>query len=96
VFENRVLRKILGPKREEVAGGWKRLHNEKLRNLYTSLNIIWVSKSKRVRWAGHVVCTEGMRNAFNISVGKSEWKGLLGRSRHMWEIYIRMNLMEIG
>jgi hypothetical protein len=56
MFENRVLRRIFGPKREEVAGGWKRLHNEELHNLYTSPNIIRVIKSRRVRLAGHVTC----------------------------------------
>jgi hypothetical protein len=54
VFENRVLRRIFGPKREEVAGGWRRLHNEELHNLYTSPNIIWVIKPRKVRWEGHV------------------------------------------
>jgi hypothetical protein len=54
VFENRVLRRIFGAKREEVVGGWRRLHNEELHNLYTSLNVIRVIKSRRVGWAGHV------------------------------------------
>jgi hypothetical protein len=54
VFENRVLRRIFGPKREEVAGGWGRLHNEELHNLYASPNIIRVIKSRRMRWAGYV------------------------------------------
>jgi hypothetical protein len=54
VFENRVLRRIFGPKREEVAGDWRRLHNEELHNLYASSNIITVIKSRRMRWAGHV------------------------------------------
>jgi hypothetical protein len=54
VFENRVLRRMFGPKWEEVAGGWRRLHNEELHNLYTSLNVFRVIKSRRMRWAGHV------------------------------------------
>jgi hypothetical protein len=54
VFENRVLRGIFGPKRDEVTGEWRRLHNEELNDLYSSLNIIRVIKSKRMRWAGHV------------------------------------------
>jgi hypothetical protein len=58
VFENRVLRRIFGDKREEVAGDWRRLHNEELRNLYASSNIIRVIKSRRMRWAGHVACME--------------------------------------
>jgi hypothetical protein len=52
--ENRMLRRIFGPRRGEVAGGWRRLHNEELHNLYASPNIIMVTKSKRIRWAGHV------------------------------------------
>jgi hypothetical protein len=56
VFENRVLRRIFGPKREEVAGGWRRPHNEEFHNLYISPNIIRVIKSRRMRWAGHVTC----------------------------------------
>jgi hypothetical protein len=58
VFENRVLRRIFGPKREEVAGGWRRLHNEELHNLYASPNIISVMKSRRIRWTEHVALWE--------------------------------------
>jgi hypothetical protein len=54
VFENKVLRKIFGPKRDEVTGEWRRLHNKELYVLYSSSNIIWVIKSRRLRWAGHV------------------------------------------
>jgi hypothetical protein len=56
VSENRVLRRTFGPKRDEVMGGWRKLHNEKLHSLYTSPNIIRVIKSRRIRWAGHVAC----------------------------------------
>jgi hypothetical protein len=62
-FENRVLRRIFGPKREEVAGGWRRLHNEELYNLHTLSNIIGVNKSWRMRWTGHVACMGKMGNA---------------------------------
>jgi hypothetical protein len=62
VFENRVLRGIFGPKREEVVGGWRRLHNEELHNLYTSPDIIRVIKSKMIRWEGHVACRGEIRN----------------------------------
>jgi hypothetical protein len=62
VCENRVLRRIFGPKREEVAGGWRRLHNEKLHNLYASPNVITVIKSRRVRRAGHVARMGNIRN----------------------------------
>jgi hypothetical protein len=77
VFENRVLRRIFGHKREEVAGHWRRLHNEELQNLYTSPNIIRVMKSRRMRWVG----LEEMRNAYSILVGKTEGKRPLGRPR---------------
>jgi hypothetical protein len=74
VSENRVLRRIFGPKREEVAGGWRRLHNEELLNLYTSPNIIRVIRSRRMRWAGHVARTEEMRNLYKVLVRKPEGK----------------------
>jgi hypothetical protein len=70
-FENRELRRTFGPKREEVAGGWRRLHNEELHNLYASPNIIKVIKSRRTRWAGHVESVGEMRNACIILVGKN-------------------------
>jgi hypothetical protein len=54
VFENRVLRRIFGPKRDEVTGGWRKLHNYELHGLYSSPSIIWVIKARRMRWAGHV------------------------------------------
>jgi hypothetical protein len=69
VFENRMLRRIFGPKREEVMGGWRRLHNEELHNLYVSPNIIGVNKSRRMRWAGNVARIGEMRNVYKIVVG---------------------------
>jgi hypothetical protein len=93
VCENRVLR-IFGPKREEVAVDWRRLHSEELHNLCTSPNLIRLVKSRRMRWAGHVARMREMRNAYNILVGKSEWKRLLGRTRLRWEDSIRMDLRE--
>jgi hypothetical protein len=69
LFENRVLR-TFGSKRMEVAGGWKGLHNEEFHNLYASPNIVRVIKSRRMRWVGHVVCIEEMRNAYKILVGR--------------------------
>jgi len=95
MFENRVLRKIFGLKRVEVAGGWRRLHNEELNNLYMSQNIIRVIKSVRMRWMGHVTCVEEMRNAFSILVRKPEGKRQVGRPRHRWEDNIRMDLREM-
>jgi len=54
LFENMVLRRVSGPRRDKVAGEWKRMHNEELNDLYSSLNIVWVIKLRRIRWAGHV------------------------------------------
>jgi hypothetical protein len=71
VFENRVLRKIFGPKGDEVIGGWRKLHNE-LHNLYCSPSIIRIIKSRRMRWAGHVARMREKRNAYRILVGKPE------------------------
>jgi hypothetical protein len=92
VFENRVLRRIFGPKREEVAGGWRRLHNEEFHNLYSSRNIIRVIKSRRMRWAGHVSRMRKTRNAYKILVWKPEGRRPLRRPRSRWEDNIRMNL----
>jgi hypothetical protein len=72
VFENRVLRRIFGPKRDEVTGGWRKLHNEELRNLYASPGIIRRIKSRRMRWVGPAAWEK--RNAYRISVGKPEGK----------------------
>jgi len=80
-FENSVLRKKFGRKREEVVEGWIRLHNEELHNLHASSNIIRVIKSRRMREAGHVPQMGKMRNANNILAGKSEGKRPLGRHR---------------
>jgi hypothetical protein len=98
VFENRVLRGIFGPKGNKVIGGWRKLHNEELHNLYgsPSTSIIRVIKSRRMRWAGHVTQMEEMRNADRIWVGKLEGKRPLGRPRRMWEDNIRMDLRDIG
>jgi hypothetical protein len=63
VFENRVLRRIFGPKREEAAGDWRRLRNEELHNLYASPNVIRVIKSRNMKWLGHVACIRKLRNA---------------------------------
>jgi hypothetical protein len=81
VFENRVLRRIFGPKRDDVTGDWSKLHNEELHNLYSSPNIIRMVKSRRMRWAGHVAPMGKKRNAYRILVGKPEGNRPLGRPR---------------
>jgi hypothetical protein len=81
VFENKVLRRIFGPKRDGVTGGWRKLHNEELPHLYSSPSIIRIIKSRRVRWAGHVARMGEKRNAYRLLVGKTEGKRPLGRSK---------------
>jgi hypothetical protein len=95
VFENRVLRRIFGPKRDTVTGEWRKLHNEKLHILYSSPNIIRQIKSRRMRWMGHVACMGEERNVYRVLMGKPEGKTPLERPRHRWEDGIRMNLREI-
>jgi hypothetical protein len=84
VFENGVLRRIFGPKRDKVTGDWRKLHNEELHNLCSWPNIIRMFKSRRMRWAGHAVRMWEMRNAYRILVGKPEGKRPLGRPRRRW------------
>jgi hypothetical protein len=96
VFENRVLRGILGPKRDEVTGEWRKLHNKELRDLYSSPSIIRIIKSRRMRWAGHVARIGEKRNAYRLLVGKPEGKRPLGRPRRRWVDNIRMDLGEVG
>jgi hypothetical protein len=84
VFENRVLRRIFGPKRDDVAGDWRKLHNEELHNLYSSPNIIRMTKSRRMRWAGHVARMGETRNAYRNLVGKPKGNTPLGRPRRRW------------
>jgi hypothetical protein len=96
VYENWVMRRIFGPKRKEMAGGYRQLHNEELHNLYISSNIIKGIKSRRMRWAGHVECMEALRNEYKILVRKPEGKRPHVRSRHRWEDNVRMDLKETG
>jgi hypothetical protein len=96
VFENRVLRRIFGPNWDEVTGGWRKLHNEELYNLYSSRSIIRIIKSRRMRWAGHVARMGEKRNAYRLLVGKPEEKIPLGKPRCRWIDNIKMDLLEIG
>jgi hypothetical protein len=80
-FQNRVLRRLFGPKRDEVTGEWRRLHNEELIDLYSSPNIIRVNKSRRMRWTGHVARMGEKRGAYRIFVGRPEGRRPLGRTR---------------
>jgi hypothetical protein len=89
------LRKILGPKRDEVTGEWRKLHNEEFCDLYSSPSIIIIIKSRRMRWAGHVVRMGERRNAYRLLVGKTEGKRSLGRPRRNWVDNIRMDLGEV-
>jgi hypothetical protein len=94
VFENRVLR-LFGPKREED-GSWRKLHNDELRNLYSSPNIVRMIKSRRMRWTGHVARMEEERSVYRVLVVKPEGKRSLSRPRRRWEDNIKMDLREIG
>ncbi|KAJ4448787.1 hypothetical protein ANN_00178 [Periplaneta americana] len=87
VFENKVLRKIFGAKRDEVTGEWRKLHNAELHVLYSSPDIIRNIKSRRLRWAGHVVGMGESRNAYRVLVGRPEEKRPSGRPRYRWEGY---------
>jgi hypothetical protein len=92
VFENRVLRRIFGPKRDEVTGEWRKLHNEDLHDLYSSPSIIRIIKARRMRWAGHATRMGEKRNAYRLLVGKPKGRRPLGRPRRRWLSNIRMDL----
>jgi hypothetical protein len=92
VFENQLLRRIFGSKRDEVAGEWKRLHNKELYALYSSPNIIRVIKSRRLRWAGHVACMGERRGAYRALVGKPEGRRPLEKPTRRWEDNIKLDL----
>jgi hypothetical protein len=96
VFENKVLRRIFGPKRDEVTGEWRKLHNEELHNLYSSPDVIRQVKSRRMRWVGHVARMGEERKVYKVLVGKPEGERPLGRPSRRWEDGIRMDLREIG
>ena len=96
MFENKVLRKIFGVKRDGIAGEWRKLQNAELHALYSSPNIIRNLKSRRLRWAGHVARMDQFRNAYRVLVGKPESKRPLRRPRRTWEDDIKMDLREVG
>ena len=96
VFENMVLRRICGPRRNEVTGKWRRLHNEELHDLYSSPNIVRVIKSRRMRWAGHVARMGEERGVYSVLVRKPEGRRPLERPRRRWVDNIRMDLQEVG
>ena len=84
------------PKKDEVRGEWKKLHNEELHDKYSLPNIVWVIKSRGMRWAGHVARMGESGGVYWILVGKLEGKRPLGRPRHRWENNIKMDLKEVG
>jgi hypothetical protein len=96
VFENRVLWRIFGPKRDEVTGDWRKLHNEEIHNLYSSPNIIRMIKSRSVRLEGRATRMGENKNAYRILVGKPEGKRPLRRPRRRWVDNIKIDLREIG
>jgi hypothetical protein len=95
VSENRVLRRIFGPKRDEVIGDWRKLHKEELHNLYSSRSTIRMIMSRKMRWPGHVIRKGAKRNAYRTLVGKPEGKRALGRPRRRWEDTLKMKLREM-
>jgi hypothetical protein len=96
VFENRMLRRIFGPKRDGKVGGWRKLHNEQLHKCCSLPNIISVISSMRMRWAGHVERKGGKRNAYRVLVGKTGGRKTLGRPRRRWDDNIKTDLREVG
>ena len=95
MFENWVFRELLGPKRDEVTGEWRRLHNEELNDLYCSPIIVRVIKSIRMRWAGHVARLVERRGVYRVVEGKPEGKRPLRRPRRRREYNIKMNIQEV-
>ena len=95
MFENMVLRRIFGTRRDEVTGEWRRQHNEELYDLYPSPNVVRVIKSRRMRWAGHVALMGEESVVYRVLVEKPEGRRTLGRPRRRWVDNIRMDLQEV-
>ena len=91
-----MLRRIFGPRRDEVTGEWRRLHNEELNDLYSSPNIVRVKISRRMRWAGHVARMGEERGCTGSCWGKPEGRRPMGRPRRRWVDNIRIDLREVG
>jgi len=91
-----MLRRIFGPKRDEATGEWRKLHYEELNDRYSSPNIVQVTKSRRMRWVGHVARMGERTGIYWILAGKPVGKRPLGRHRHRWEDYIKMDFQEVG
>jgi len=96
VFENKVLSRIFGPRKDEVTGEWRRLHNENFNDLYSSPNIVRVIKSRRMRWAGHVARMGEESGVYRILVGKPDGRRPLVRPRRRWVDNIKLDLQEVG
>jgi len=96
VFENRMSRRIFGPKWDEVTWEWRKLHNEELNDLYSSPNIFRVIKSRRMIWEGHVALIGERKDVYRVLVGKPEGKRPLGRPRRRWKCNIKMDLQQVG
>ena len=96
MFENRVLRGIFGPKRDEVTGEQRKLHNEELNDLCLSPNFVQMNNSRRMRKAGNVAHMGGSRGVYRVLVRKHEGKSPLGRPTHRWEDNIKIDLQQVG
>jgi hypothetical protein len=95
VLENRVLRRVFGPKRNEATKEWRRLHNKELYALYSSPNIIWVIKSRRLRWAGNIASMRERKVTYRVLVGEPQGRRPLGRLRRRWEDNIKIDFREV-